>query len=34
MVVLNQMSFKYYEKLGIYYTLYYLDIHLKELKSI
>ena len=31
---LNQISFKYYENLGIYYILYYLDIHQKELKSI
>ena len=34
MVFLNQISFKYYENLGIYYILYYLDIHQKELKSI
>ena len=34
MVFFNQISFKYYETLGIYYVLYYLDIHQKELKSI
>ena len=34
MVFLNQIFFKYYENLGIYYLLYYLDIHQKELKSI
>ena len=34
MVFLNQISFKYYEALGIYHVLYYLDIHQKELKSI
>ena len=34
MVFLNQISFKYYEDLGIYYVLYYLAIHQKELKSI
>ena len=33
MVFLNQISFKYYEDLGFYYILYYLDIHQKELKS-
>ena len=31
---LNQISFKYYENLGIYYILYCLSIHQKELKSI
>ena len=29
MIFLNQISFKYYENLGIYYILYYLDIHRK-----
>ena len=34
MVFFNQISFKYYENLGIYYILNYLDICQKELKSI
>ena len=33
MVFLNQISFKYYETLGICYILYYLDVHQKEYKS-
>ena len=34
MVFHNKISPKYDENLGIYYILYYLDIHQKEFKSI
>ena len=34
MVFLNQILFKHYENLGIWYILYYLDVHQNELKSI
>ena len=34
MIFLNQIMFKYYEKLGICYILYYVSINQKRLKYI